>query len=189
MHKVLATSTPAYQKPHRTHKTPALSLCTAVVFPRTRTDIACRAFSVAAPSVGTRLLTIFVYALPPILSSVTLKKLAYITSLSLAPPSASVSLDFMVLYKYRIIIIINSKNKISGNSWWSQQSCQSKIANKDCFMLSKCTSRGVLNPRPTFLVYLGIFPAFPESNDFFLFKNTVGCFWKARSDYKNTTKH
>jgi len=49
---------------------------------------------------------------------------------------------------------------------------------------SKPTSRGVLNPKPTFLVYLGIFPALPDSKDFFLLRKTVGCFWKARSDYK-----
>ena len=50
--------------------------------------------------------------------------------------------------------------------------------------VSKCTSRGVLNPKPTFLVYRGTLPALPESSDFFLFKKVVGCFWKARSDYK-----
>lgn len=39
-------------------------------------------------------------------------------------------------------------------------------------------SLGVLNPRPTFLVYLGslIRAAVP-----FLFKNTVGCFWNTLS--------
>jgi len=55
------------------------------------------------------------------------------------------------------------------------------------FYVSQHTSLGVLNPKPTFLVYLGIFPALPESSAFFLFRKTVGCFWKARSDYTTQT--
>src|SRR6218665_871380 len=42
------------------------------------------------------------------------------------------------------------------------------------------TSRGVLKPRPMLFTCLGVFVALPDTA-FFLFKKTVGCFWKARS--------
>jgi len=47
------------------------------------------------------------------------------------------------------------------------------------------TSRGVLNPRPTFLWYRSL-PALALLP--FLFKNTVGCFWKAFSFYRTKCK-
>ena len=47
------------------------------------------------------------------------------------------------------------------------------------------TSRGVLNPRPTFLVYRSL-PAFALLP--FLFKKIVGCFWKAFSFYRTKCK-
>lgn len=53
------------------------------------------------------------------------------------------------------------------------------LSNYRCIMNN--TSRGVLNPRPTFLWYLRFFCFLLP----FLFKKTVGCFWKAFSFYTN----
>ena len=47
---------------------------------------------------------------------------------------------------------------------------------KKIFKQMQQTSLGVLNPRPTFLVYLSAF-SFVLPIRLFLFKKTVGCFW------------
>lgn len=60
----------------------------------------------------------------------------------------------------------------------NMQQLQIKL-NYKC--IDNFTSRGVLNPRPTFLWYLRFFCFLP----LFLFKKTVGCFWKDFSFYKD----
>jgi len=74
--------------------------------PRTRTDTARCAFFVAEPSVRNSLRDNIRLCTPTDTFKRHLKTLTYLTSLSLAPPSASVSSDFMEIYKYCIIIII-----------------------------------------------------------------------------------